>query len=239
MTNLSPVSLGGGVFILPLLISQSVLHPKLFWQLLFSWEMMMQMRVEPSQPLRFCSTGASCPVLFGCLRLILASLARLMSKHLLPSTFQFQMSDGPPRCRWSYGWCHYLSGTETEAPGVLIGQLMNRSLGRVQWWRRWWWWAEAARRFPILIFSVVESSESGCWGLAAERDVHIRSSSPGVIRAWQNQIHGDNVKSLAWDNETKAWAGRPFTVFHILSNLPSYMALFYGFIAWAPRLTLT
>lgn len=68
-------------------------------------------------------------------------------------------------------------------------------------------------------------------GLAADRDAHARSSSPGVIRAWQNLIHGDNVKSLAQDNETKARAGRTVTVFHILSNLPSYMALFCGFIA--------
>lgn len=41
------------------------------------------------------------------------------------------------------------------------------------------------------------------------------------------------------DNKTKARASRPLlSVFHIPPNLPSYMALFYGFIAWAFRLTL-
>lgn len=139
-----------------------------------------------------------------------------------PRLFNFKWAMVPTCCRWSYGWCHYFSGTETEAPGVLIGQLMNRGLERMQWQRRWWW-GEAA---PILIFSVVGGSDGGCGGL---QGTETRSSSPGIIRAWQNLIHRDNVKSLAQDNDTKA--GRPVTVFHILPNLPSYMALFYGFIA--------
>lgn len=76
-----------------------------------------------------------------------------------------------------------------------------------------------------------------CGGLCEGRTAC--SLSPGIIRARQNLIHRDNVKSLAQDNKTKACAGRPVTVFYILPNLPFYMALFYGFIASAPRLTLT
>lgn len=76
----------------------------------------------------------------------------------------------------------------------------------------------------FLWLEVVRVGVGVCKGRAAH-------SSSGIIRAWQNLIHRDNVKSLAQDNETKARAGRPVTVFHILPNLPSYMALFYGFIA--------